>query len=229
MIVDNQVKNHHHSISIEAVLKPSNLSAEPLMATSWFLSFLYRQLFIMPSYPTQDFTSQTIIVTGSNTGLGLEAARHLVRLNAARVILAVRTLSKGEAAKASIEASTGRKGVVEVWQLDMASYDSVREFAKRAQGLDRLDCVLENAGILTQKFVKVGEDESILTVNTVNTLLLGLLLLPKLRETARRWNVLPRISIVVSDMHFIAKFPERKAESVFCALNDETKTDMGDR
>ena len=199
------------------------------MATSWFLSFLYRQLFIMPSYPTQDFTSQTIIVTGSNTGLGLEAARHLVRLNAARVILAVRTLSKGEAAKASIEASTGRKGVVEVWQLDMASYDSVREFAKRAQGLDRLDCVLENAGILTQKFVKVGEDESILTVNTVNTLLLGLLLLPKLRETARRWNVLPRISIVVSDMHFIAKFPERKAESVFGALNDETKTDMGDR
>ncbi|KAF5988825.1 retinol dehydrogenase 12 [Fusarium bulbicola] len=64
--------------------------------------------------PTTSFQGQTIIVTGSNTGLGLEAARHFVRLDAELVILAVRSLEKGEAAKASIEASTKRKNVVQV-------------------------------------------------------------------------------------------------------------------
>lgn len=57
-------------------------------------------------------------------GLGLEAARHFTRLNAERVILGVRNLEKGEAAKNSIEESTNRKGAVEVWQLDLTSYES---------------------------------------------------------------------------------------------------------
>ncbi|KAM0316480.1 hypothetical protein ACHAPQ_011302 [Fusarium lateritium] len=64
--------------------------------------------------PTTSFKGQTIIVTGSNTGLGLEAANHFVRLDADVVILAVRSLKRGEAAKASIESSTGRKGVVQM-------------------------------------------------------------------------------------------------------------------
>ena len=44
------------------------------------LGFLYSQLFITPSYPTRSFTGETVIVTGSNVGLGYEAARHFVRL-----------------------------------------------------------------------------------------------------------------------------------------------------
>jgi NAD(P)-dependent dehydrogenase (short-subunit alcohol dehydrogenase family) len=50
--------------------------------------------------PTTSFKGQTIIVTGSNTGLGLEAARHFVRLDAPRVIIAIRSIKKGEDAKA---------------------------------------------------------------------------------------------------------------------------------
>ena len=48
---------------------------------------LYDQVFTTPAYPTTDCTGRTIIVTGANTGLGKEAVRHLVRLNADRVIL----------------------------------------------------------------------------------------------------------------------------------------------
>ncbi|CAD6592413.1 MAG: hypothetical protein ASARMPREDX12_006073 [Alectoria sarmentosa] len=94
------------------------------------IAFLRSQLFSIPPYPTKKFTDQTIIVTGSNAGLGLEASRHFVRLDAAKVILAVRNLEKGEAAKQSIEESTGRTGVVEVWQLDLAHYESVKDFSK---------------------------------------------------------------------------------------------------
>jgi retinol dehydrogenase-12 len=75
-----------------------------------------------------------------------------VRLNASRVILACRSLDKGEAAKLDVESATGRKGVLEVWQVDLTSYDSVKEFCKKAESLDRLDCVLENAGLATPTF-----------------------------------------------------------------------------
>lgn len=64
-----------------------------------------------------------------------------------KVILAVCTLSKGEQAKGAIEASVSRKGVVEVWPLDLESYDSVKAFASRAEGLPCLDIVNENPGV----------------------------------------------------------------------------------
>jgi NAD(P)-dependent dehydrogenase (short-subunit alcohol dehydrogenase family) len=66
------------------------------MAKLHFLSqWLYSQLVVAPPYPTHDFTGQTVIVTGSNTGLGLEGAPHFAPLNCAKLVLAVRTLSKG--------------------------------------------------------------------------------------------------------------------------------------
>ena len=123
------------------------------------LSLLYSQFFVKLPVPTASFTNQTIIVTGSNTGLGREAANHIVRLGAAKVILAVRNLSKGEDARQYIESKTGRTGVVEVWELDLASYGSVKAFAQRAEGLERLDALLENAGISVHDFEMVEDNE----------------------------------------------------------------------
>ena len=125
-----------------------------------YLQFLREQFFQTPPSPVRKHAGETIIVTGANVGLGLEAARHFTRLDAARVILAVRTVEKGEAAKRSIEESTHRQGVVEVWPLDLSSYESVIQFSKKVDGLDRVDAVLENAGISTSTFKITEEDES---------------------------------------------------------------------
>jgi NAD(P)-dependent dehydrogenase (short-subunit alcohol dehydrogenase family) len=188
----------------------------------WFTSFLYSQLFVTLPKPTKDFFGQTIIVTGSNTGLGLEAARHLSRLNASLVILAVRNQAKGKAAKQSILASTGRTdSSIEVWDLDMQSYDSIKTFCARASKLDRLDAVLENAGIMTKHFNLVAGYETSITTNVIGTFLLALGLLPKLRESAAEYKTPSRLSIVASDLHFIAKFPEGQNEDIFEALNNE--------
>lgn len=118
------------------------------MSTLAFLpSFLRSQFLQHPALPTTDCTGQTILVTGANVGLGKEAVRHFVRLNAARVILACRTPAKGAAARADIEATTQRPGVVDVWPLDLANYASIRAFVQRAAtDLERLDVVVENAG-----------------------------------------------------------------------------------
>jgi NAD(P)-dependent dehydrogenase (short-subunit alcohol dehydrogenase family) len=114
----------------------------------YFLDLLYSQLLVKIPEQTSDFTNQTVIVTGSNTGLGLEAARLLLRLNASKVILAVRTISKGEAAAKSIISSCSVPASrVEVWQLDMSNKESIVAFAKRAAALDRLDAAILNDGV----------------------------------------------------------------------------------
>nr|POF15594.1 short chain dehydrogenase sol3 [Quercus suber] len=115
------------------------------------------------SQPLGRCSGKTVIVTGANTGLGKEAVRHFVGLGAAKVIIACRSTSKGEDAKRDIETSTKRTGVIEVWELDLADYASVQAFAKRVQGLERVDAVLENAGISTTQYKFVGGNESTIT------------------------------------------------------------------
>ena len=199
------------------------------MALSYIFNFLYSQFLITPPVPQQRFDNQTVIVTGSNTGLGLQAALHITRLGAEKVILAVRNLEKGGKAKTSIEESIARKGVVEVWQLDLTSYESVKAFAKKAQGLKRLDVLLENAGLMNEKWIMAEQDELSVTTNVVSTFLLGLLLLPKLQETATRFNVRPRLVVVASDLHFMTSFEERKAQSIFDKLREKETANMSGR
>lgn len=146
---------------------------------------------------------RTYIITGANTGLGLEAARHLVCLGSASVIMAVRDLSSGLRALADIESSTGISGVAQVWELDLSSYASVIAFAKRAiEELDRIDAVIENAGVASgERIMKEGHLITI-TVNVISTVLLGVLLFPKLKESGERFRTLPHLVIVTSRVSF---------------------------
>jgi retinol dehydrogenase 12 len=186
-----------------------------LNATKFFKS----QVFVTLPCPITAFTDQTIIVTGSNIGMGLEAARHFVRLDASKVILAVRSPSKGLAAKISIEESTNRQNVVEVWDLDLTSYASVKAFAEKAKLLDRLDIVVESAAVFKfEREMKEG-NEVTMTVNVISTFLLALLVLPKLRETAVKYGKETVLTFTGSFTHAQAQFPERKAEKIFEELN----------
>lgn len=146
-------------------------------------------------------------MTGANVGLGREAARHFCRLGAAKVVLACRDLDKGRAAGADIESSTSRAGIVDVWQLDLGSFESVRQFCRRAETeLDRVDVVVENAGVAIGTYVECdGGFESTMAVNVVSTFLMALLLLPTLRRTAARFNVEPRLVVVSSDAHLFVR------------------------
>jgi NAD(P)-dependent dehydrogenase (short-subunit alcohol dehydrogenase family) len=169
----------------------------------YFLDLLYSQLFVHIPSQTSDFTNQTIIVTGSNTGLGLEAARLLVHLNASKIILAVRTLSKGEAAAASIAKTcnvpTSR---LEVWQLDVSNKASITAFAERAAALDRLDAAILNAGVFNFKRADIDSVEAHLAVNVIGATLLELLLLPVLQRSAAHTGLRGRLTLVGSDMMY---------------------------
>ena len=194
------------------------------------MDFLYSQLFVKPQYPTKSFAGQTVIVTGANTGLGKEAARHFARLGASKLILAVRNIEAGEEAKKDIVYTTKRdQSVIEVWPLDLASYDSVKAFAHRALGLPRVDVLLENAGIAKIDFGRFEGHERTITVNVVSTFLLALLMLPRLKDTAREFNTEPHLTIVSSGAHGFTEFEEWKAPKVFEVLDDESKAKMSER
>lgn len=158
----------------------------------------------LPLVATPDKCSGGIyIVTGANNGLGYEAAKHLVALGVAKVILAVRNINAGEIAKGKIEAETSKSGVAEVWLLDLASYDSVKAFAKRViTELDRIDAVIENAAIAVSQGTRAEGHLLSLTVNVYSTFLLAVLLLPKLKESAKTFGILPHLSIVSSGVGF---------------------------
>ncbi len=174
-----------------------------------------------PANPTGDFTGQTIIVTGANTGLGYEAAFKFVSMGAATVILAVRSLEKGNAAKASIEEHTQRKNVVQVWHLDMDSYASVKAFAQRVEKeLDHVVAAVLNAGLVMRTFVESPEGwEETFQVNTLSTALLGILLLPKLKASKNSTRT-PRLVIVGSGNHAnVVLDKEKTASNILQAFN----------
>ena len=194
------------------------------------MDVLYSQFFVKPPYPTQSFTGRTVLITGANVGLGKEAARHFTRLGAEKVILGVRNVAAGEVAKADIEKSTSRPGVCEVWEVDLASHASVLAFGDRVATLSRLDIAILNAALSTPKFSVAEGYERTLTVNVINTLLLGLLILPTLKATRRTdRSHTPHLTFIVSGIHAFTSFEEWKEDKPMKALSNPTTANMDSR
>jgi NAD(P)-dependent dehydrogenase (short-subunit alcohol dehydrogenase family) len=95
-----------------------------------------------------DLTGRNVIVTGANSGIGRAAAHQLAGAGA-RVTLAVRNPDKGNAAAA------GKPGETEVRALDLASLDSVREFAAAWDG--EIDLLINNAGVMIPPLSRTTE------------------------------------------------------------------------
>jgi NAD(P)-dependent dehydrogenase (short-subunit alcohol dehydrogenase family) len=91
-------------------------------------------------------TGKTFVVTGANSGIGLEAARYLTSADA-RVILACRDEERGRRARNDIRLSTAR-GQVVVHQVDLADLRSIREFADRIESDNEIiHGLMNNAGV----------------------------------------------------------------------------------
>lgn len=94
-----------------------------------------------------DLTGKVIIVTGSNSGIGFEAAKEFAR-KGALTILACRNMNKAQAAQDLIQASSPNAHA-EIMRLDLANLDSVYEFASEFhERFTRLDVLVNNAGIM---------------------------------------------------------------------------------
>ncbi len=97
-----------------------------LPSTSDVLSLVTEHLFAKVEWAPRPglLTGRVVVVTGANTGLGLETAIQLGRLDPSLVIMACRNLSKGEKARERVLRETElTEARVAVWELDLASFE----------------------------------------------------------------------------------------------------------
>lgn len=101
-----------------------------------------------PALLQKDLSGQVYIVTGANSGAGLATSEQLLR-QGARVVGACRRVEAGKSAFAGFGSL---RGSAEIMQLDLASLQSVRRFAEQfLASYDRLDALVNNAGLVTSE------------------------------------------------------------------------------
>jgi NAD(P)-dependent dehydrogenase (short-subunit alcohol dehydrogenase family) len=150
-------------------------------------------------------SKEIIVITGSNIGLGYEAAKILSQ-KPYHIIITSRTLSKSEDAVAELK-KTASGAVFSAYELDVASPASVSSFAEELQKeFSHIDCLINNAGVALDRLVpqettptalaKRAEVYSqILNTNVVGPNILTSVLLPLLLKSSS-----PRLLFVSSGL-----------------------------
>jgi NAD(P)-dependent dehydrogenase (short-subunit alcohol dehydrogenase family) len=133
-----------------------------------------------------DLEGKSVLITGANGGIGKEVARQLAsRSEIARIYLACRNQERAEAARADLEAETGRR-IFDIVVMDVANLDSVRAGLADISG--SVDALVMNAGVIGPKTLDLTVD-GVTTVFATNVLghvvlLEGLLAEDRLGEVA---------------------------------------------
>jgi retinol dehydrogenase 12 len=147
---------------------------------------------------TSDLDGRTFLITGANTGIGLETARALAARDA-RVYIAVRSEERGRRAIEEIAGRTGNRNLA-LLSLDLGDLDSVRRCAEAflATG-EPLHVLINNAGLAGSRGTTTSGFERMFGTNHVGPFLLTALLLDRLRSSAPA-----RIVNVASAAHYSA-------------------------
>lgn len=103
-----------------------------------------------------DLTGKTAVVTGGNSGIGVETVRALASAGA-RVLLTSRSVEAGQKVADQLKAD-GVKGPIEVVQLDLADLSSCAKVSAQLAKEPRLDLLVLNAGVMAcpQTYTKDG-------------------------------------------------------------------------
>ncbi|CAL4923676.1 unnamed protein product [Urochloa decumbens] len=147
------------------------------------------------------------VITGASSGIGLETARVLA-LRGVHVVMAVRNVSAGLAAKEAIVAKIpGAR--IDVLELDLSSMASVRRFASEFDSLNLLlNILINNAGVMTRNCTRSCDGlELHFATNHIGHFLLTNLLLENMKRGCRDSGVEGRIVNLASSAHMLT-YPE---------------------
>jgi len=147
----------------------------------------------MSRAPRSD-TGETVLVTGATSGIGLETARGLAG-KGAKVVVGARDARRGQAV---VDEITARGHRAELFEIDMASFESIRKAADRfCAAHSSLDVLVNNAGTaVSGRRLSSDGHELTWATNFLGPFLLTRLLLPPLKKTER-----PRVVNVGSEGH----------------------------
>lgn len=129
-------------------------------------------------------TGRTVVITGGNSGIGLETAVALAAAGA-RTVITARDPARGRAALEQIGQRSG-SSAVELAHLDLANLDDVRASAAvLLEQVDRLDVLINNAGVvLSRRRLTADGLEATFATNHLGPFLLTNLLMDRLLASA---------------------------------------------
>lgn len=153
--------------------------------------------------PSIRLDGQTVIVTGGYRGIGLGITRALVSRGATRVIVACRDVTSARDVLSRDPCLSTENNNVKVMFLDLSSLDSIKKFVDEViRSEDRLDVLVNNAGILTmnRKTVPSNGWEWMFAVNYLGHVYLTMSLMDKMKQSSPD----PRIIFITSMTHSLA-------------------------
>ena len=169
----------------------------------------------------KDLTGRTVVITGSNCGIGFETAQALAGAGA-KIIFACRNIEKGEDAVRRCTDLHPQSSLA-FFPLDLASADSIKHFCAEIKD-ETIDTLICNAGLMPTNYQETKEGlEMTVGVCHFGHFLLTQLLLPQLLEAKSLTGKSPRIVMVSSESHRMPeklnfdKFPLNKTDR-FSAL-----------
>jgi NAD(P)-dependent dehydrogenase (short-subunit alcohol dehydrogenase family) len=131
-----------------------------------------------------DMTGKTVVITGGNSGIGLETAVALANAGA-KTLITVRDRARGEAAVTDIRARSGRDDV-DLVVFDLGSIASTRQGAVDILArCDRIDVLVNNAGVVLSSRSETDDGlEATFAINHLGPFVLTELLLDRIKSSA---------------------------------------------
>jgi NAD(P)-dependent dehydrogenase (short-subunit alcohol dehydrogenase family) len=149
----------------------------------------------MTTYPMD---GRTVVITGGNSGIGLETCVGLAAAGA-RVVMGCRNTAKAETAVADVRRRSGNDAV-ESRAVDLADLRSVEAFADGLSDLDHVDVLINNAGLILDERTETAQGfEGTFGTNHLGHFHLTRLLLPQVHAAPAG-----RVVVVASEAHLWA-------------------------
>ncbi len=203
--------------------KFSNQSIPFNISLFGIMIFLTRKYYNSPKTPhTRNMSNKTVIVTGSNTGIGKTAAIDFLE-KGANVIFACRDETKTKPIVDSLNKKFPSKAIYS--HLNLGSFQSIRAFNNSLNpilsnfGVEKIDILVNNAGGTFDKFNLLDNIESTIMVNHVGPVYLTSLLMEdnKFNNESRIINVASRGHNFVDEK--LLKYMYKNSEDNFAGMN----------
>ncbi len=164
---------------------------------------------------------KVVVITGANSGLGFESSLALAQAGAS-IAMGCRNMTKGSAAREAILLKVPH-AKVRVYDLDLASFQSVKKFASEVRKDHRkIDVLMNNAAemAIAQRENTVDGNERQMQTNHLSHFLLTSLLLNSLSKEGRIVNVGSAAYILAANNFVEKDFQSTKSYSAFVAYGN---------